>query len=198
MAPLGGCAVPGAVAEHGGDGGGEGRSGPPPRRVRHDGAPRSGDPKRRVAPDALDALLRDTPFIARLALFDGNGRTVYPRSGVPPRLDLTGPLADLARVLWGQGGELHRVHLRARQAFRAGTEVRLTGKEFDLLRYFVEHPGEILTRERLLDEVWGYERFPTTRTVDTHVLRLRQKFERDPERPEHILTVHGQGYRFAA
>ena len=90
-----------------------------------------------------------------------------------------------------------RIHLRARQAFRAGIEVRLTRKEFDLLRYLVEHPGEILTRERLLDEVWGYERFPTTRTVDTHVLRLRQKFEHDPERPEHIVTVHGQGYRFA-
>ncbi|HWC01528.1 MAG TPA: response regulator transcription factor [Methylomirabilota bacterium] len=90
-----------------------------------------------------------------------------------------------------------RLHLRARQAFRAGAEVRLTRKEFDLLRYLVEHRGEILTRERLLDEVWGYERFPTTRTVDTHVLRLRQKFERDPERPAHILTVHGQGYRFA-
>ena len=90
-----------------------------------------------------------------------------------------------------------RLHLRARQAFRAGAEVRLTRKEFDLLRYLVEHPGEIVTRERLLEEVWGYEHYPTTRTVDTHVLRLRQKFERDPERPVHILTVHGQGYRFA-
>jgi two-component system alkaline phosphatase synthesis response regulator PhoP len=90
-----------------------------------------------------------------------------------------------------------RLHLRARQAFRAAQEVRLTRKEFDLLRYFVEHRGEILTRERLLDEVWGYERFPTTRTVDTHVLRLRQKFEREPDRPAFILTVHGQGYRFA-
>ena len=89
-----------------------------------------------------------------------------------------------------------RLHLRARRAFRAGQEVRLTRKEFDLLRYFVEHRDEILTRERLLDEVWGYERFPTTRTVDTHVLRLRQKFERDPERPAFIVTVHGQGYRF--
>jgi DNA-binding response OmpR family regulator len=89
-----------------------------------------------------------------------------------------------------------RVHLRARQAFKEGREVRLTRKEFDLLRYLVEHPGEVITRDRLLDEVWGYERFPTTRTVDTHVLRLRQKFEDDPERPAHILTAHGQGYRF--
>jgi len=91
-----------------------------------------------------------------------------------------------------------RVHLRARQAFKGGHEVRLTRKEFDLLRYLVEHPGEVITRDRLLDEVWGYERFPTTRTVDTHILRLRQKFEDDPERPTHILTAHGQGYRFVA
>lgn len=90
-----------------------------------------------------------------------------------------------------------RLHLRARQAFKAGREVQLTRKEFDLLRYLVEHRGEVLTRDRLLDEVWGYERYPTTRTVDTHILRLRQKFENDPERPVYILTVHGQGYKFA-
>ena len=89
-----------------------------------------------------------------------------------------------------------RLHPRSRQAFKAGREVVLTRKEFELLHYLVEHPGEILTRDRLLNEVWGYERFPTTRTVDNHVLRLRQKFETDPERPVHILTVHGQGYRF--
>jgi DNA-binding response OmpR family regulator len=91
-----------------------------------------------------------------------------------------------------------RLHPRSRQAFKAGREVVLTRKEFELLQYLLEHPGEILTRDRLLNEVWGYERFPTTRTVDTHVLRLRQKFEMDPERPVHILTVHGQGYRFEA
>ena len=90
-----------------------------------------------------------------------------------------------------------RIHLRGRQVFNRGKEVRLTRKEFDLLRYLVEHRGEVLTRDRLLDEVWGYERYPTTRTVDTHILRLRQKFEKDPERPAYILTAHGQGYRFA-
>jgi len=89
-----------------------------------------------------------------------------------------------------------RMHLRGRQVFKAGREVRLTRKEFDLLRYLVEHRGEVLTRERLLDEVWGYERFPTTRTVDTHILRLRQKLEQDAEHPIYILTVHGQGYKF--
>ena len=89
-----------------------------------------------------------------------------------------------------------RLHLRARQAFKAGKEVRLTRKEFELLRYLVEHRGEVATRDRLLDEVWGYDQYPTTRTVDTHILRLRQKFETDPEHPAYIVTAHGQGYRF--
>ncbi len=89
-----------------------------------------------------------------------------------------------------------RLHLRARQAFKAGKEVRLTRKEFELLRYLVEHRGEVVTRDRLLDEVWGYDQYPTTRTVDTHILRLRQKFETDPEHPAYIVTAHGQGYRF--
>jgi two-component system alkaline phosphatase synthesis response regulator PhoP len=91
-----------------------------------------------------------------------------------------------------------RVRPRGRQAFVGGREVMLTRKEFQLLVYLLEHRGEVVTRERLLDEVWGYERFPTTRTVDTHILRLRRKFEADPDRPVFILTVHGQGYRFAA
>jgi two-component system alkaline phosphatase synthesis response regulator PhoP len=91
-----------------------------------------------------------------------------------------------------------RIHRRGRRVFKAGKELALTRKEFDLLVYLVAHRGEIVTRDRLLDEVWGYEQFPTTRTVDTHVLRLRQKLERDPDRPAWILTVHRQGYRFTA
>ncbi len=91
-----------------------------------------------------------------------------------------------------------RVRVRSRQVFTAGREVALTRKEFDLLAYLLAHRGEVITRERLLDEVWGYEQFPTTRTVDTHILRLRRKFERDPDRPQWILTVHGQGYKFVA
>jgi two-component system alkaline phosphatase synthesis response regulator PhoP len=89
-----------------------------------------------------------------------------------------------------------RIRRRGRQVFRGGRELALTRKEFDLLVYFVEHRREVITRDRLLDEVWGYEHFPTTRTVDTHVLRLRQKLEHDPDRPAFIVTVHRQGYRF--
>jgi len=91
-----------------------------------------------------------------------------------------------------------RIHRGARRVFKAGAELRLTRKEFDLLVYLVEHRGEVVTRDRLLDEVWGYERFPTTRTVDTHILRLRRKLERDPDRPVWIETVHGHGYKFVA
>ena len=89
-----------------------------------------------------------------------------------------------------------RIQRRARRVFKAGAELRMTRKEFDLLVYLVDHRGEVITRERLLDDVWGYEQFPTTRTVDTHVLRLRRKLEADPERPAWIETVHAQGYRF--
>ena len=103
-----------------------------------------------------------------------------------------GPRHAMESFVFGEA----RFEPRTRRAWKAGREVGLTRKEFELLRYLVEHPSEVLTRERLLNAVWGYERFPTTRTVDTHVLRLRQKFETDPERPAHILTVHGQGYRF--
>ena len=91
-----------------------------------------------------------------------------------------------------------RIRLRGRQVFKGGQEVRLTRKEFDLLVYLVQRRGEIVTREDLLDEVWGYDQFPTTRTVDTHVLRLRRKFEADPDHPAYILTAHGQGYKFTA
>ena len=91
-----------------------------------------------------------------------------------------------------------RVQLRGRRVVKCGQDVRLTRKEFDLLVYLVEHRGDVVTRDRLLDEVWGHDRFPTTRTVDTHVLRLRRKFEADPDRPLFIQTVHGQGYKFVA
>jgi two-component system alkaline phosphatase synthesis response regulator PhoP len=67
----------------------------------------------------------------------------------------------------------------------------------DLLRYFLAHDGEVLERGRLLDDVWGREEFPTARTIDTHVLKLRKKLEERPDDPRHIVTVHGVGYRFS-
>ena len=88
------------------------------------------------------------------------------------------------------------VNLRSCQVSRQGRSVEFSSKEFDLLKYFLAHPGEALTRDRLLEEVWGYDRFPTTRTVDAHIVRLRQKLEAKPEDPRFFLTVHGTGYKF--
>jgi two-component system alkaline phosphatase synthesis response regulator PhoP len=88
------------------------------------------------------------------------------------------------------------VNLRSCQVSRKGKAMDFSSKEFELLKYFLCHPGETLSRDRLLEEVWGYGRFPTTRTVDAHIVRLRQKIEPKPEEPRYILTVHGTGYKF--
>jgi two-component system, OmpR family, alkaline phosphatase synthesis response regulator PhoP len=89
-----------------------------------------------------------------------------------------------------------RVDFKSAEVRRAGEPVALSAKEFQLLRFFVSHRGELLTRDRLLDEVWGYDAMPTTRTVDVHVGWLRRKLEPNPRAPQFILTVHGLGYKF--
>lgn len=82
------------------------------------------------------------------------------------------------------------------EATRHGKRIDLTGKEFEVLRLLARHRGQIVTRDRLLNEVWGYEAYPTTRTVDNHILRLRQKLEENPSDPRHILSIYGEGYKF--
>lgn len=94
-----------------------------------------------------------------------------------------------------------RVDFDRAQVFRAGpdgteTEVGCSSLEYRLLKFFVEHRGQVHDRDRLLDEVWGYDATPTTRTVDVHVSSLRQKVEVNPGKPEFIVTLHGLGYRF--
>jgi DNA-binding response OmpR family regulator len=81
-------------------------------------------------------------------------------------------------------------------ARKASQQLELSPREFEILRYLIRRRGEIVTRDQLLDEVWGYESSPVTRTVDNHIARLRQKIEQDPSNPQHIVTVHGLGYRF--
>ena len=88
------------------------------------------------------------------------------------------------------------VDLKSCRVMRRGKAVEVSAKEFELLKYFIGHSGETLSRDRLLSDVWGYERFPTTRTVDAHIVRLRQKLEPNPEQPQFFLTVHGVGYKF--
>ena len=79
---------------------------------------------------------------------------------------------------------------------RKGEELKFTPAEYNLLCFFLHNPDRPLTRDMILNSVWGYEFFPNTRTVDAHVVKLRQKLEPDPNTPRHFLTVHGVGYRF--
>ena len=88
------------------------------------------------------------------------------------------------------------VSRRATSATRGGAAVDLTALEFKLLVYFLDHREVTITRDELLDAVWGYHAMPTTRTVDVHVGLLRRKLEPDPSQPRHFLTVHGIGYKF--
>jgi DNA-binding response OmpR family regulator len=82
------------------------------------------------------------------------------------------------------------------EVYRAGKAVTLAPQEFKLLKYFAQNPERVLSRDQLLNDVWGYNSYPSTRTVDAHVLNLRQKLERDPTSPAHFVTVHNAGYKF--
>jgi DNA-binding response OmpR family regulator len=88
------------------------------------------------------------------------------------------------------------VDLTRRIVTKRGEELKFTRAEYNLLTYFLQNPDRALTRDMILNSVWGYESFPNTRTVDAHVVRLRQKLEPDVTSPRHFLTVHGVGYRF--
>ena len=88
------------------------------------------------------------------------------------------------------------VNFSSMEVNRGSDKVVLTAQEFRLLKHLIENAGKVLSREHLLNEVWGYQNYPTTRTVDNHILRLRQKLEPDPGNPRHFLTLHGSGYKF--
>jgi two-component system alkaline phosphatase synthesis response regulator PhoP len=103
---------------------------------------------------------------------------------------VTGSLASY------QFGEV-RVDFRRAEAYRGLDVIELSAKEFKLLRYLIEHRGAALSRDELLNEVWGYDAAVSTRTVDVHVAWLRQKLEANPRHPQFILTMHGLGYKFA-
>src|SRR5208282_6017667 len=89
-----------------------------------------------------------------------------------------------------------RIDFTGMVATRGSKSLSFTAQEFKLLKYFASSPSRVISREELLNAVWGYENYPTTRTVDNHVLRLRQKLESDPAHPQYFLTMHGTGYKF--
>lgn len=89
-----------------------------------------------------------------------------------------------------------KINFKSMEAFKKNKPVELSAMEFKILKYLAKHENELITRDMLLDDVWGYENYPTTRTVDNFILSLRKKLEDVPSEPEHILTLHKSGYKF--
>jgi len=79
---------------------------------------------------------------------------------------------------------------------REGDPIEFTAREFNTLKFLVQNAERVISRDELLREVWGYQNYPSTRTVDNHILKLRQKLEKEPTNPVHFRTVHGVGYKF--
>jgi len=89
-----------------------------------------------------------------------------------------------------------RVDFLKMELTRNGRVVQLTAQEFKILKFMLQNPERVISREELLNTVWGYQNYPSTRTVDNHILKLRQKLEKDPSNPVHFRTVHSSGYKF--
>jgi DNA-binding response OmpR family regulator len=97
--------------------------------------------------------------------------------------------------------EVHRfgnleINFKKYEARKKGLPIKLSPREYELLKWFTEREGEIVSRDELLNQVWGYDSFPDTRTIDTHIAKLRHKIEDNPEEPKLIVTIHGIGYKF--
>jgi DNA-binding response OmpR family regulator len=99
---------------------------------------------------------------------------------------------DIEEYFFGDIG----INFKKKTATKGKKDLYLTAKEFDLLKLLISHEGEVVGREMILNEVWGYDRFPTTRTVDTFVHNLRQKIEKAPAKPAHLITIPWSGYKF--
>ncbi|MDT8066640.1 MAG: response regulator transcription factor [Terriglobia bacterium] len=110
---------------------------------------------------------------------------------VPPSVTTRLHITDT----WARFDEVE-IDFQRMTVLRSGQSIVLTAHEFKTLKYFVSHPEVVISRAQLLDEVWGYQNYPTTRTVDNRIMKLRKKLEADPTKPAHFLTVHGIGYKF--
>jgi DNA-binding response OmpR family regulator len=115
--------------------------------------------------------------------------------------ELLARIRAVLRRTTSEGGQSIRfgdveIDIERRTILRKGKEVKVTPAEYNLLLFFVQNADRVLSRDVILNSVWGYEYYPNTRTVDAHVVRLRQKFEQDAVAPRHFVTVHGVGYRF--
>jgi DNA-binding response OmpR family regulator len=130
---------------------------------------------------ADDYVTKPFSFMELMARVEAVLRRSQPGSGTPSAIHEFGDVI---------------VDVDRHEASKGGDQLELTPREFRLLGYFLSHQGEVVSREELLDAVWGYDTIPFTRTVDTHIAKLRKKIEDDPADPEHLITVHRLGYKF--
>ena len=153
------------------------------------------------APEAPVIILSAASEVTDKVLLLELGADDYVTKPFSPRELLARVRAVLRRSMRSATGDVFSfddisVDFAKMQLMRSGAEVPLTAQEFKMLKFMVHNAERVVSREELLNEVWGYQHYPTTRTVDTHVLKLRQKLERDPANPVHFQTVHRAGYRF--
>jgi DNA-binding response OmpR family regulator len=132
-----------------------------------------------------------SPIVVQSANRTSVGKT-EPLALLEKHLDRLGSLNPQNESAFGDV----RVNFPEMTAHRKGKPVELTNMEFKTLKYLIQNSRLVISRDQLLNEVWGYENYPCTRTVDNHILKLRQKFEPNPSQPVHFLTVHGAGYKF--
>ena len=158
---------------------------------------------------AIKQIVPTVPIIVLSAASDVSDKVLllelgaddYVTKPFSPRELLARVRAALRRTVKPSPGEKFsfddiRVDCSKMEVIRDGKPVALTAQEFKTLKFMVQNPERVITRDELLNEVWGYHNYPSTRTVDNHILKLRQKLERDPANPVHFRTVHGVGYKF--
>jgi DNA-binding response OmpR family regulator len=156
---------------------------------------------KRQAPTVPIIVLSATSDISDKVLLLEMGADDYVTKPFSPRELLARVRAALRRsVRTGTGDVIAfdgiSVDFTKMEVMRDAETIGLTAQEFKTLKFLVQNPERVITRDVLLNEVWGYQNYPSTRTVDNHILRLRQKLERDPANPVHFRTVHGVGYKF--
>jgi DNA-binding response OmpR family regulator len=156
---------------------------------------------KKIAPAVPVIVLSAKSTVADKVLLLEIGADDYVTKPFSPRELLARVRAALRRTSHSDPAEVFSfddvsVDFAKMELVRGDQPITITAQEFKLLKYFARNPERVLSRSELLDAVWGYENYPSTRTVDNHVWKLRLKLEREPSNPGHFLTVHGAGYKF--
>lgn len=156
---------------------------------------------KKIAPAIPVIVLSAKTTVADKVLLLEIGADDYVTKPFSPRELLARVRAALRRTSHSDPAEVFSfddvsVDFAKMELVRGDQPITITAQEFKLLKYFARNPERVLSRSELLDAVWGYENYPSTRTVDNHVWKLRLKLEREPSNPGHFLTVHGAGYKF--